>query len=203
MEKAKFHMQAKQEIKDIEREKWRVCITAVAETKDEQAFSQLFDDFAPRIKAFSLAAQPGATMVADELVQEVMIKVWNKAHLFDANKASVITWIYTLARNARIDYLRKNGRFSSEISSDDIYNDILDDSPDLFSITQQKQLEVKIRGSLNTLPFDQSLVLSKVYMEGKTHQQTAEELQLPLGTVKSRVRLALNKLEVLLRSDLK
>jgi RNA polymerase sigma-70 factor (ECF subfamily) len=179
--------------------RWKCLIKAVAEDRDEQAFAGLFDDFAPKIKAFSLAAQPGATMVADELVQEVMLKIWNKAHLYNPEKASVTTWLYTLARNARIDYLRRNGRFSSEITSDDIYQDILDETQDLFTLTQQKQTAQRIRSSLKTLNEDQSLVLSKVYMEGKTHQQTAEELQLPLGTVKSRVRLALNKLEVLFR----
>ena len=75
-------------------------------------------------------------MVADELVQEVMLKIWNKAHLFSAGKASVSTWIFTMARNARIDYLRKNGRFVSEIDPEDIYNQQVDESQDLFSAVQ-------------------------------------------------------------------
>jgi RNA polymerase sigma-70 factor (ECF subfamily) len=191
-------MQATLQKKEQDLLRWQQHIHAIAEDRDEQAFAHLFDDFAPKLKAFSLAAQPGANMVADELVQEVMLKIWNKAHLYNPTKASVTTWLYTLARNARIDYLRKNGRFASEITADDIFHDILDESPDLFSLTQQKQTEQHIRESMKSLPEDQSLVLSKVYMEGKTHQQTAEELHLPLGTVKSRVRLALNKLEVLL-----
>jgi len=182
-----------------EREHWASLIAAIADQRCEQSFSALFDIFAPKIKAFSLASQPGSSMVADELVQEVMFKIWNKAHLFNASKASPSTWIYTLARNARIDQFRKNGRHSSEISSDDIYLDILDESPDIFSQTQQKQLEATIHQSIHNLPKDQSLVLEKVYLEGKTHQQTAQELNLPLGTVKSRVRLALKKLEGLLR----
>jgi RNA polymerase sigma-70 factor (ECF subfamily) len=181
--------------------RWQSYLSAIAERQDEQAFALLFDDFAPKIKAFSLKAHPGATMVADELVQEVMLKIWQKAHLYNPSKAAVTTWIYTLARNARIDYLRRNGRFSSEICADDIYEDILDESQDLFSLTQQRQSEDQIRQSLHQLPEDQSIVLSKVYMEGKTHQQTAQELRLPLGTVKSRVRLALGKLEVMLRRE--
>lgn len=194
-------MQHSQEKHNEQLAKWQQCISAIANSQDEQAFSMLFDDFAPKIKAFSLAAHPGATMVADELVQEVMLKVWNKAHLYNQQKASVTTWIYTLARNARIDYLRRNGRFSSEICSDDVYAGILDDSPDVFALTQQRQVEQHIRESLDELPQDQRQVLAKVYMEGKTHQQTAEELHLPLGTVKSRVRLALGKLEVMLRRE--
>lgn len=196
-------MQPSLDKKEQDLARWQQYIKAIAEHRDEQAFARLFDDFAPKVKAFSLAAQPGASMIADELVQEVMLKIWNKAHLYNPAKASVTTWLYTLARNARIDYIRRNGRFSSEISSDDIYNDILDDRLDLFSLTQQKQTEQLIRSSLSELPIDQSQVLAKVYMEGKTHQQTAAELQLPLGTVKSRVRLALNKLEVLLRREAK
>ena len=184
---------------DVKR--WQGYLLAIAEHQDEQAFALLFDDFAPKIKAFSLAAQPGANMVADELVQEVMLKIWQKSHLYNPAKAAVTTWIYTLARNARIDYLRRNGRHTSEICADDIYQDILDESPDLFSLTQQRQSEEYIRQSLPELPEEQSTVLNKVYMEGKTHQQPAQELRLPLGTVKSRVRLALGKLEVLLRRD--
>ncbi|NRA42047.1 MAG: sigma-70 family RNA polymerase sigma factor [Pseudomonadales bacterium] len=172
---------------------------AVAEKRDEQAFANLFDVFAPKVKAYSLAQQPGAVMVADELVQEVMLKIWNKAHLFSAGKASVSTWIFTMARNARIDYLRKNGRFVSEIDPEDIYNQQVDESQDLFSAVQQKQLQASIQQSISLLPNEQAQVLAKVYMEGKSHQQVADELSMPLGTVKSRVRLALGKLEVMMR----
>ena len=182
-----------------ERETWVQGMHAVAEKRDEQAFANLFDVFAPKVKAYSLAQQPGAVMVADELVQEVMLKIWNKAHLFSAGKASVSTWIFTMARNARIDYLRKNGRFVSEIDPEDIYNQQVDESQDLFSAVQQKQLQASIQQSISLLPNEQAQVLAKVYMEGKSHQQVADELSMPLGTVKSRVRLALGKLEVMMR----
>jgi RNA polymerase sigma-70 factor (ECF subfamily) len=178
---------------------WQQYLIQIGDQQDEQAFSQLFDIFAPKIRAFSLAAQPGAAMVADELVQDVMLKIWNKAHLYQPKKAAASTWIFTLARNARIDYLRKNGRYTSEINPEDIYLNIVDESQDVFAATQQKQDEEHIRQSMAQLPVEQQQVLAKVYMEGKSHQQTANDLALPLGTVKSRVRLALNKLEVIMR----
>ncbi|CAH0991223.1 ECF RNA polymerase sigma factor RpoE [Sinobacterium norvegicum] len=181
---------------------WQQCLIRIGDEQDEQAFSQLFDIFAPKIRAFSLAAQPGASMVADELVQDVMLKIWNKAHLYQPKKAAASTWIFTLARNARIDYLRKNGRYSSDIDPEDIYLNIVDESQDVFAATQQKQDEDNIRLSMAQLPVDQQQVLAKVYMEGKSHQQTANDLALPLGTVKSRVRLALSKLEVIMRRAL-
>jgi RNA polymerase sigma-70 factor (ECF subfamily) len=181
---------------------WQQCLIRIGDNQDEQAFAQLFDIFAPKLRAFSLAAQPGASMVADELVQDVMLKIWNKAHLYQPKKAAASTWIFTLARNARIDYLRKNGRYSSDIDPEDIYLNIVDESQDVFAATQQKQDEDNIRQSMSQLPVDQQQVLAKVYMEGKSHQQASIDLGLPLGTVKSRVRLALSKLEVIMRRTL-
>jgi RNA polymerase sigma-70 factor (ECF subfamily) len=128
-----------------------------------------------------------------------MIKVWNKAHSYKPEMAAVSTWIFTLARNARIDHMRRNGRFSTDIDPTELFNNIEDDSPDQFQQAQQQRTEAKIHQSLKELPIEQSQVLAKVYLEGKTHQETSAELGLPLGTVKSRVRLALQKLELLLK----
>lgn len=175
------------------------CMSKVAVDRDKQAFEQLFDHFAPLLRSYSLARDPGASLVADDLAQEVMIKVWNKAHTYKPEMAAVSTWIFTLARNARIDYLRKNGRFSTDIDPTDIFNSIEDEGPDQFQLAQQQRIIGKIEQGLKQLPIEQSQVLSKVYLEGKSHQETALELTLPLGTVKSRVRLALQKLELMLK----
>ncbi len=171
----------------------------VAEERDKQAFEALFDHFAPMLRSYSLAREPGAALVADELAQEVMIKVWNKAHTYKPEVAAVSTWVFTLARNSRIDYLRRNGRFSTEIDPTELFDNMEDDGPEPFQAAQQQRTEQRIHDGLRQLPVEQSQVLAKVYLEGKSHQETADELDLPLGTVKSRVRLALQKLEVLLK----
>lgn len=171
----------------------------VAEERDRQAFVQLFDHFVPSLRAYSLTREPGAALVADELAQEVMIKVWNKAHTYKPEAAAVSTWIFTLARNARIDYLRRNGRFSTEIDPTDLFESLEDQGPDPFQVAQQQKTQQRVHEGLKALPVEQSQVLAKIYLEGKSHQETANELELPLGTVKSRVRLALQKLELLLK----
>ena len=173
------------------------CMSRVANERDKSAFAELFDHYAPQIRAYSLAREPGANLVADELVQEVMTRVWLKAGKYNASLANLNTWIFTLARNCRIDYLRRNGRYVSEIDPTDIFNEMEDEGPGPFQLAQQSRAEASIREGLKQLPREQSEVLTKVYLEGKSHQQASEELKLPLGTVKSRVRLALKKLEVL------
>ncbi|MCG6889729.1 MAG: sigma-70 family RNA polymerase sigma factor [Gammaproteobacteria bacterium] len=172
-------------------------LSLVANNRDKEAFARLFDHYAPLIRAYSLAREPGADLVADELVQEVMTRVWLKADKYNDRLANLNTWIFTLARNCRIDYLRRNSRYLTEIDPTDIFNEIEDDGPGPFQQVQQSRAEESIRAGLKQLPREQAEILTKVYLEGKSHQQASNELKLPLGTVKSRVRLALKKLEVL------
>ena len=173
------------------------CIDRVAGQRDKAAFSTLFDHYAPLIRAYSLAREPGAHLVADELAQEVMIRVWLKAATYNSKLANINTWIFTLARNCRIDYLRRNSRFATEIDPTEIFNDMEDEGPSAFELTHQSRLEENIKTGLEKLPREQSEILVKVYLEGKSHHQASKELKLPLGTVKSRVRLAIKKLTVL------
>ncbi len=177
------------------------CIARIVSHGDKDAFSTLFDHYAPLIRAYSLAREPGANLIADELAQEVLIRVWLKAGSYNSQLSNINTWIFTLARNCRIDYFRRNGRYVSDIDPTEIFNNIEDESPGPFQlahqITHQNRLEENIKTGLAKLPREQSEVLTKVYLEGKSHQQTSTELKLPLGTVKSRVRLALRKLQVL------
>ena len=174
-----------------------VCIAKVAQQRDKAAFSELFDHYAPLIRSYSIAQNSNGDLAADELVQEVMSRVWLKAGKYNPQLANLNTWIFTLARNCRVDYLRRNGRYQNEIDPTDIFDSIEDESPGPFQLMHQNRVEENIRTKLEVLPREQSEVLVKVYLEGKTHQQVSEELQLPLGTVKSRARLALKKLEVL------
>lgn len=176
-------------------DEWSVCLQQVAESQDREAFSRLFSHFAPLIKAFAINGSALAAAHADELVQEVMIKVWQKAKAFNPQKAAASTWIYTIARNCRTDMYRRLQKFETPISADDIWPD-MDESEELFAAVQQKRDEVRVREMLEGLPHEQAQILVKVYMEGKSHSEVAEELDLPLGTVKSRVRLAMKKLQL-------
>jgi len=173
------------------------CIARIASHRDKDAFSILFDHYAPLIRAYSLAREPGSNLIADELAQEVLIRVWLKADSYNAQLSNINTWIFTLARNCRIDYFRRNGRYVSDIDPTEMFNNIEDEEPGPFQLAHQNRLEENIKTGLAKLPREQAEILTKVYLEGKSHQQTSTELKLPLGTVKSRVRLALGKLKVL------
>ena len=147
-----------------------LCITDVAENRDKAAFAQLFDHYAPLIRAYSLAREPAADLVADELVQEVMTRVWLKAAKYNPRLANLNTWIFTLARNCRIDYLRRKSRYVTEIDPTDIFNDMEDEGPGPFQLAQQSRVEETIRAGLKQLPREQSEILTRVYLEGKSHQ---------------------------------
>ena len=175
-------------------DEWSVCLQTVAQTQDKQEFAKLFKHFAPLIKAFALNGSALAAAHAEELVQEVMIKVWQKATAYNPHKAAASTWIYTIARNCRTDMYRRLQKFDTPISADDIWPE--GESDEMFIAVQQKRDATRIREMLQDLPHEQCQILMKVYMEGKSHSEVAEELDLPLGTVKSRVRLAMKKLQL-------
>ncbi|MGO3346161.1 MAG: sigma-70 family RNA polymerase sigma factor [Marinomonas sp.] len=168
----------------------------VAEHRDQVALTRLFDYYVPKIRAFCLASQPGANLMADDIAQEVMIRIWRKAHTYKPESASLNTWVFTLARNARIDYFRKNSRHQTNIDPEYIFQNIVDENADPFKDAQHAKDQERIKQGLSKLPEDQKQVLYKVYLEGKTHKEAADELSLPLGTIKSRVRLALHKLTI-------
>lgn len=176
----------------------REWLKAVAIDRDQTSFKMLFDHYVPLLRSYSLAREPGSALLADELAQEVMIKVWNKAASYNADKANTNTWIFTLARNSRIDYLRRNGRFATNIDSTDLFDNIVDTSPSPFQAAQTQTVQKNIRQGLDQLPNEQAEILRKVYLQGRSHQQASDELNLPLGTVKSRVRLALKKMQLLM-----
>ncbi|MFM7785778.1 MAG: sigma-70 family RNA polymerase sigma factor [Gammaproteobacteria bacterium] len=178
---------------------WTLRLQSVARDRDRLAYGELFRHFAPLLKSFALST-PGmsSNALAEELVQEVMLKIWNRASTFDASKASATTWIYTLARNCRIDLLRRKYRVQEEVDVDDLW-DVGTDPELLSDDLHQKRIEVDVRELLRALPPEQRQIIAKVYMEGKSHSEVAEELSLPLGTVKSRIRLAMSKLKVMLQ----
>ena len=176
-------------------DEWSQCLQVIAEKRDRQAFARLFKHFAPLVKAFALSGSPLAAAHADELVQEVMLKVWQKADGYNPRKAAASTWIYTIARNCRTDMYRRLQKFDTPLAAEDIWLEQEEEEP--FVAVQQRRNAERVRGMLTELPQEQAQILAKVYMEGKSHSEVAEDLQLPLGTVKSRVRLAMQKLQVM------
>jgi RNA polymerase sigma-70 factor (ECF subfamily) len=175
-------------------DEWSECLTLIAEHEDRAAFTRLFRHFAPLIKAFALSGSSLSATHADELVQEVMLKVWQKARAFNPEKAAASTWVYTIARNCRTDMFRRLQKFDTPLAAEDFSPEQDEEEP--FAQLQSKRSGERIRELMAELPADQTQILAKVYMEGKSHAEAAAELDLPLGTVKSRVRLAIQKLQV-------
>ena len=175
-------------------DEWSERLVLVGEQQDRAAFTQFFRHFAPLIKAFALSGSTMSAIHADELVQEVMIKVWQKASGFNPEKAAASTWVYTIARNCRTDMFRRLQKFETAIAAEDLEFDEAAEGP--FSVLHSHRGAERIRELMADLPPDQAQILGKVYMEGKSHSEAAAELDLPLGTVKSRVRLAIQKLQV-------
>ena len=175
-------------------DEWSECLALIAQHQDRAAFTRLFRHFAPLMKAFALSGSTLSANHADELVQEVMLKVWQKAGAFDPQKAAASTWIYTIARNCRTDLFRRLQKFDTPLSAEDVSD--AQDSEDAFVLLHQKRSRDRVRALIRELPGDQAQILAKVYMEGKSHSEVSGELDIPLGTVKSRVRLALQKLQI-------
>lgn len=167
---------------------WITQINAVRDTQDKAAFAELFDYFAPRVKAFLMKS--GATPdLAEECTQEVMVTLWNKAHMFDPAKASVSTWIFTIARNRKIDILRKQRRPEPE--------DLPwgpESEPDQADALALQQETTKLGQALASLPEKQRDLIQKAYFGELSQSEIAAQTGLPLGTIKSRIRLALDRL---------
>ena len=157
--------------------------------QDRAAFAALFAHFAPRVKAYllRLGAPSG---VAEELAQEALLSVWRKAHLFDPAKASAATWLFTIARNLRIDAIRREKR--PELDPEDFMPEPDADADDGLMLAEN---EGRLRLALKELPADQIQVVELSFFADKPHSQIAVELGIPLGTVKSRLRLAMGRLK--------
>lgn len=172
-----------------ETEQLNQLLLAVAEQRDRQAFRALFGHFAPRLKAFVMSHQtdPGT---AEEVVQETMVNVWRKAAQFDAAKASASTWVFTIARNMRIDMLRRARRPEPDMNDPAM---VSEPEPLAHERISHEQEAARLRAAVAELPAEQQEVLRLVFMEDITHAEAAERLGIPLGTVKSRIRLALKR----------
>ncbi len=175
---------------------WSEWIRRVAEHKDRDAFSRLFQHFAPRVKSY-LMRTGSSEQMAEDLSQEALVTVWRKAALFDPAQAAVSTWIFTIARRLRIDAAR---RHRLEDTGDEAFDfDRLEaDQRELGENTDATRLTRRIRDALGRLPAEQAQVLRLSYYDDEPHARIAAELGLPLGTVKSRIRLAVAQLRKML-----
>ncbi|MGP4842877.1 sigma-70 family RNA polymerase sigma factor [Marinobacter sp. 1Y8] len=186
---------------DRKKDPWSQLLEKVGKSQDRQAYKALFEHFGPQIKYYAMAN--GLASHAEELVQEVFVSIWRRSCLYDWRKAAASTWIFTIARNQRIDILRKLKRTNAEITIDteDLWQIPGENDNEPVTSLHRLMAERRIRESLRHLPEEQVTVIAKVYMENKSHQTVANELNIPLGTVKSRVRLALGKLKVILQDQ--
>jgi RNA polymerase sigma-70 factor (ECF subfamily) len=174
-------------------------IEAIALRQDRTAFAALFRHYAPRVKSFVVRGGADAE-TAQEIAQETMVMVWRKAASFDRGRASAATWIFTIARNKRIDLLRRSGRPSIETSDWlTVFAPAEEEEPDRSIGVAQTYKRVK--ELVDSLSPDQLTVIQKAFFEDKSHTDIAAELGLPLGTVKSRIRLALGRLRQALEKE--
>lgn len=162
----------------------------IAVDRDADAFEELFEQFAPRVKAV-LIRQGADPATAEELAQETMLTVWRKAHYYVEGRGNVATWVYTIARNLRIDRIRRQKAWAAV--DEDLSEHVADDMPPDEQV-MQIQTQRLVGAALEQLPQDQLQVIKLSYMEGLSQSEIADKLSLPLGTVKSRMRLAYQRL---------
>ena len=168
----------------------RDLMVKITVNRDEIAFSNLFDFLAPKIKAYYL--QNGLISEnAEELTQEVMSIIWSKSDKFNPSKSALTTWVYTIARNKKIDFLRKNSKIKY---NDDDIREFLYEKNETDTI-EENEIEDQVSKINSQLDINQKKIIKMNFFENKSHKKIAEELEIPLGTVKSRIRHILIKMQ--------
>jgi RNA polymerase sigma-70 factor (ECF subfamily) len=174
--------------RDTPDDSWVWHLRRIHEHKDHAAFAELFAHFAPRVKWFLMKAGADET-TAEECAQDVMATLWRKAHMFDRQRATVATWIFTIARNRRIDMIRRERRPEPEALPWGP-----EQEPEPAEQVALRQESEQLVAALRRLPEKQRELVEKAYFADLSHSEIAEATGLPLGTIKSRIRLALEKL---------
>ncbi len=172
-------------------------LVKVRDNADRTAFNDFFERFCPRLRAYA-QKQGASPQVAENVVQDVMITAWTRAHLFDPDKASARTWIYTLVRNRLIDSHRAGERRQRAYDSLATNVAVFEDAPEE---PTHDLGNTKLLSMLEELPEEQMRAVLMAYVEGKSHREIAEELGVPTGTIKSRTRLALQRLRKMMEGD--
>lgn len=170
-------------------------LSRIATDRSDAAFRKLFEDYAPRIRSYMMR-QGADSALAEELAQETLLTVWRKAVLYSADKGSPTTWIFTIARNLRIDRLRRETPWQELTAEHAASIPSEDKAPDV--AVNELQREARVRAVLRELPPDQLEVVTLAFIDGLSHSDISERLRLPLGTVKSRIRLAYQKVRTAL-----
>lgn len=184
-------------LSEAERARFADLLGAVATRQDRNAFAELFAYYAPRVKSYLLRL--GAdNALAEEIVQDVMVTVWRKAGLFDRAQASASTWIFRIARNRRIDLFRRSKRPELDPEEEMVLPSGVE-APD--ARVEAMETEARVRAAMKDLPEEQVLLLKLAFYEGLSHSEIAAKLGAPLGTVKSRIRLAFAKMKARLGDD--
>jgi RNA polymerase sigma-70 factor (ECF subfamily) len=179
-------------------EQFDALLRRLAEARDRAAFRTLFEHFAPRVKAYAMRLGASAPE-AEDLAQEAMLVMWRKAALFDPRRASAATWIFTIARNLRIDRLRRERLPRQDRGDPSLAPETEPDASEGFDARQSQEA---LRLALRSLPAEQSQIIMLSFFSDKPHSQIAAELDIPLGTVKSRLRLAMVRLRASLGTRL-
>jgi RNA polymerase sigma factor (sigma-70 family) len=175
-------------------------IRSVAERGDRAAFARIFAFYGPRVKAY-LRRLGAEDAVAEDLTQDVMLTIWHRSQQFDRSRAALSTWVYTIARNKRIDALRRERRPDFDLEDPALAGEGGESAPRGDQFAEAQQTRRVVMRAVEQLPAEQAQLLRIFYFEEKPHSAIADELGLPLGTVKSRLRLALAKLRILLNGS--
>jgi RNA polymerase sigma-70 factor (ECF subfamily) len=162
-------------------------VKKISEERNEIAFSEIFDFIAPKINAYYLKNNLTIEQ-AEELTQEVLSTIWLKAKLFDPEKSKFITWSFTIARNKKIDFYRKNKK--NDVNEEDIRDFLYENNK-----SDDYELESTINNITQELDENQKKLIKMSFFEQKSHKNIARELEIPIGTVKSRIRASLNKMQ--------
>lgn len=176
---------------DADRARFADLLVLVAAKQDRTAYAELFGYYAPRVKSYLMRLGADGAQ-AEEIAQDVMVTVWRKANLFDRKQASVSTWIFRIARNRRIDVFRRTKRPDLDPEETMILPAGVE-APD--ARVEAMETEARVREAMKDLPEEQLLLLRLAFYEGLSHRDIAEKLDVPLGTVKSRIRLAFAKMK--------
>ncbi len=170
----------------MENQKLISLVKKISEDRDETAFSHIFDFIAPKINAYFIKNNLNHEQ-SEELTQEVLSTIWTKARLFNPKKSKFITWAFTIARNKKIDFFRKSKK--NYVNEEDIRDFLYENDG-----VNDYEIESIVNKIKEELDKDQQKLIKMSFFEQKSHKKIAEELEIPLGTVKSRIRTTLNKM---------
>jgi len=174
-------------------------LAAIARDRDETAFADLYGYYAGRVKSFLMGKGMNED-TAEELMQEIMLTVWRRAESYDPTKAAASTWLFTIARNRRIDHLRGNSRIEVELDDELLDIETTEHDPQARFVSDAQSAALLER-ALSRLPQEQRQVMHLSYFRGQSHGAIARWLDLPIGTVKSRIRLAMQSVRSYLKEE--